>query len=290
MALRFRRRIRLIPGVHLNVGKTGLSLSAGMRGASITAGRRGLYSNIGAPGTGLSFRSRLDGGHAAPSAGAAPVPSPQPTSFNAVLRLKDDGEVAIESDDGQPISQRQLKLLRDQKGDFIREWLEQAVGKLNSDYEACLNLHRETPSPKNPTWLVLPSFDEPAPTEPQPRAIRFIDRLLLRRPRIESENEKRSKDYRHDLDGWNTRANAQLQLIDELRALAQGVVNGDRDAMEAVLGNALSTLPWPRETDASFDFGDDCSTLDLDVDLPEIVDMPNRIASVAGKGIRVNFL
>jgi hypothetical protein len=59
--------------------------------------------------------------------------------------------------------------------------------------------------------------------------------------------------------------------------------------METVLNKILSTLPWPRETEVSFDFGDDCTTLDLDVDLPEIEDMPNRIATVAAKGMRVNF-
>ena len=33
MALRFRRRIRMMPGVHVNIGKRGLSVSAGVRGA-----------------------------------------------------------------------------------------------------------------------------------------------------------------------------------------------------------------------------------------------------------------
>ena len=59
MAIRFRRSIKLIPGVHLNIGKTGVSVSAGIRGASITAGKRGVYGNVGLTGTGLSYRTKL---------------------------------------------------------------------------------------------------------------------------------------------------------------------------------------------------------------------------------------
>jgi hypothetical protein len=60
MAFRFRRSIRLAPGLRLNVGKRGVSVSAGVRGASISVGRRGVYGNVGVPGTGLSLRERID--------------------------------------------------------------------------------------------------------------------------------------------------------------------------------------------------------------------------------------
>ena len=43
MGFRFRRSIRLAPGLRLNVGKRGVSLSAGVRGASMSFGSRGTY-------------------------------------------------------------------------------------------------------------------------------------------------------------------------------------------------------------------------------------------------------
>ena len=55
MGFRFNRRIRILPGVHLNIGKTGISTSVGKRGASLTVGKRGTRATIGAPGTGLSY-------------------------------------------------------------------------------------------------------------------------------------------------------------------------------------------------------------------------------------------
>ena len=55
--LRFQRRIRVLPGVHLNVSLSGIGVSVGGRGfhAGVTA-RRQRYVSAGLPGTGLSVR------------------------------------------------------------------------------------------------------------------------------------------------------------------------------------------------------------------------------------------
>ena len=60
MPLRFRRSLRLLPGVKLNLSKTGTSVSLGGRGATVNISKRGVYGSVGLPGTGLSFRERLD--------------------------------------------------------------------------------------------------------------------------------------------------------------------------------------------------------------------------------------
>jgi hypothetical protein len=61
MGLRYRRSVRLFPGVRLNFSRSGVSTSIGVRGASVTIGPRGTYANVGLPGSGLSYRTRLDG-------------------------------------------------------------------------------------------------------------------------------------------------------------------------------------------------------------------------------------
>jgi hypothetical protein len=71
MSLRFRRRIRIFPGIYLNIGKTGISASIGQRGANLNFGKRGVFLNTGIPGTGLSYRTRIPGqkGEVPPSRG-----------------------------------------------------------------------------------------------------------------------------------------------------------------------------------------------------------------------------
>jgi hypothetical protein len=52
--LRFQRRIRVLPGVHLNVSLSGVGVSVGGRGfhAGVTSGGQ-RYVGAGVPGTGL---------------------------------------------------------------------------------------------------------------------------------------------------------------------------------------------------------------------------------------------
>jgi hypothetical protein len=60
MSFRFQRRIKILPGLRLNVSKTGISWTVGTRGASVTSRDGKLTGNVGIPGTGLSYRKRLD--------------------------------------------------------------------------------------------------------------------------------------------------------------------------------------------------------------------------------------
>ena len=61
MSILFRRRIKIIPGVRLNISKSGLSASVGVRGASVTlGGKGGTYANLGIPGTGIYTRKKLE--------------------------------------------------------------------------------------------------------------------------------------------------------------------------------------------------------------------------------------
>lgn len=61
MAIYFRKRIKIFPGVYLNISKTGFSLSFGTRGASVTAKKTGVYGNLSVPGTGVYMRKKLFG-------------------------------------------------------------------------------------------------------------------------------------------------------------------------------------------------------------------------------------
>jgi len=61
MAWSFRRRIKIIPGVHLNLSRSGVSTSIGVRGANVTIGKSGTYLNTGIPGTGIYQRHKLSG-------------------------------------------------------------------------------------------------------------------------------------------------------------------------------------------------------------------------------------
>lgn len=62
MALRYRKRIKIAPGIYINISKSGVSTTIGPRGASVNFGKNGTYVNAGIPGTGLYERQRIDKG------------------------------------------------------------------------------------------------------------------------------------------------------------------------------------------------------------------------------------
>jgi hypothetical protein len=59
MGLRFRKSIKLFPGVTLNLSKNGISsISIGRRGATVNINRQGVKATVGVPGSGLSYSTK----------------------------------------------------------------------------------------------------------------------------------------------------------------------------------------------------------------------------------------
>lgn len=79
MGFRFRRSVRIMPGVRLNFSTRGVSTSLGGRGATLNLSRRGTRATVGIPGTGLSYTTNLSGPSRQRSPGTAPDPA-APTS------------------------------------------------------------------------------------------------------------------------------------------------------------------------------------------------------------------
>lgn len=62
MGFRFRRSVKLAPGLRLNISKRGFGLSAGMPGARVSVNSQGeARQSLGIPGTGMSWVQHLTG-------------------------------------------------------------------------------------------------------------------------------------------------------------------------------------------------------------------------------------
>jgi len=85
MGWRFRHSFKVIPGVHLNLSKSGLSCSIGGAPFTVNVGPRGVYGTASLPGSGISYRERIvgtDGAHvqnpALPPTSEPPATFPSP--------------------------------------------------------------------------------------------------------------------------------------------------------------------------------------------------------------------
>ena len=63
MGFRFQKRISILPGVRINLSKTGVSGSLGGHGATVNMGLDGKpHVTFGVPGTGMSYKMALGPG------------------------------------------------------------------------------------------------------------------------------------------------------------------------------------------------------------------------------------
>ncbi|HCM0867995.1 TPA: DUF4236 domain-containing protein [Vibrio parahaemolyticus] len=59
MGFKFRKRIKIAPGLHVNLGKSGVSTSIGKPGATVNIGKKGVKATVGIPGSGLSYSQNI---------------------------------------------------------------------------------------------------------------------------------------------------------------------------------------------------------------------------------------
>ena len=87
MGFRFRKSIKLFPGVRLNLSKSGISTSIGVPGATINIGKRGTRGTVGIPGTGISYTENVSNSpHPSPnSSPGQPQESGQGMTMGALL-------------------------------------------------------------------------------------------------------------------------------------------------------------------------------------------------------------
>ncbi len=279
MVLRFQRRIQLMPGVRLNVSKRGLGVSVGPRGAAVSVGPRGVHRHLGIPGTGIAFREQLSGPRGASRSASG-------GSEEVTVRLEDDGKLGFYLADGSAAPQTLVRRIRSTHGEGLQRRLDDWAAERNAELDACLGIHLETPPP-----VYKPAAqEEPAPLRPAapaPRPVGFWARLFLQRRRIEAANAAALARYEETLAKWQRDVAAHAEAAREIAEINAAVERGDPEVVSALIGSRLSAIAWAKPTEVSFDFGDDTTTLALDVDLPEIDQIPDTNWVVAARGLSV---
>lgn len=334
MGFRFRKSVRIAPGVRLSSSGT---LSVGARGASVSFGRRGTYANVGIPGTGIGYRGKLSGGsQRGPS--RAQIERAERKRFeeedrerrlsSVSAKLNDDGTLSIEDADGDPLKGKELKLFWEQGAERVEAYLNEHVAEINGERLQLADIHLLTPSPNDhPTVQTVP-FDEKRPVEPAapkdeapprepapPKSPGLFGRMIpgamkryeRRVAEMARENRQRMEDwhsqrnalqtqyeaaraqFKRDLSGWSERKRIHDAEQAEIALVFDTELRAKIETMEEILGGRLDSIEWPRETLIDFEIVDDGKAVGIDVDLPEIEDMPLREANLAPNGKRLHI-
>ena len=84
MGFKFRKSIKIAPGVKINVSAKGVGVSAGVKGARVSTGQSGSRITTSLPGTGISYEKRIGKKKGSKQKSATTQHVSSPTSDNQV--------------------------------------------------------------------------------------------------------------------------------------------------------------------------------------------------------------
>lgn len=311
MGLRFKKRIKIAPGINLNIGLGGIS------------------GSVGVPGSGLSYNKKLY--DARSRAQSSKLQNEQGrkehlSSFNLDFDKTTGALLLLDKNGNEVIGRDKTHIFKTQYN-LIYEWLQEQVDDINGDVDLLGDIHFDCPNitvhpyyqinsysiikPSKPVEINLP----PMPQLEKIPSLGFFSSLLKSKKERHTRKEKESYEHyevemkqwkRHcsDIDRnykikyekftqefkeWKEEKNRHDRIEQQREEHFNTLILTDTDLMNDMLIRTLGQMSWPRETLIDFQIINEGNTVWIDVDLPEIEDLPQRVASIAATGKKINI-
>lgn len=347
MAVRFRKSVKLGPGVKVNFSKKGVSTSIGPRGFTTSIGKSGVYRNVGIPGTGLSFRSKVGGSksskkrssgsisRASSSGSSVPKAVQEWQAYTGKrnpgveLHINEYGEIGFRDEDGIEITdpnliaiikrtpqyKAQLPMLKDQQrsavagmvedmeqenASFIKAYIYSPAVLKRRYYEA--QLERLCPEHYYPQPFATPM---PTQADIQAQLSQEADQNVKgvpwkkRKLKEEYVSERLQDRFNAALANWQfekanyesaeaakaAQLNAEYQEeFEQLKSSFEKALQGDTDYIEEAAAQWIASVELPVDIGTQFEYRHEERCLMVDLDLPEIEDLPTEEAVQLANG------
>lgn len=284
MGNRFSKRITLLPGLRLNLGKRGISTTIGPRGLSLGIGRQGVFGNLGLRGTGLSYRTKLSNRQ-----GNEANKNQCNSGDNFIKYAIDENyDFLILDMNGSKLSKSQESKVRKNDRHAILTFLRNYTDSFNGELKLSINQYLLTPKLDDNLFDVS-DFTFPKPDLPILKKKGFFSKLLQLDNSINKQNAELQKSYDKEMVEWNEQWQSYLNIKKNYLEQLYQAQTGNVDAMEKTLQHLMNEIQWEKETSLSFEVKKSGDELSIDIDLPEIEDIPNKEASVIEKGLKLSI-
>ena len=208
----------------------------------------------------------------------------------AHLELHDDGAVEVLDENGDTLPPRLVRVLREQQGDTIDAWLQQQCDAINGELTAITDIHLQCPGPDQEPNFVAAKFADAPPREPVAKTPGFFKWFFPKvRRRIEAENDAARAAWEQEIRRWREGKSRFEREEQERLRLFQQARFGSTAEMSGFFQYRIEELTWPRETLIDYQIEHGGKMMFVDVDLPEIEDMPRSQASVPSRGLRLGI-
>jgi len=313
--MRFQKRITIAKGLSLNISPSGLSFTAGVKGASINVGSKGVFLNTGIPGTGLSDRRQILGGTGS-TARSKRIKS-NDIDMNISLDMDDTGKIFIYDEKGHEITDENL-VRKIKKTDIFKELSEELCKKkkeeIEGENEKFIKIFKYTPGMMTEDFLPLAEeyeikpYPVPEPTPEECRAMleekakKEVSSLLFwtndekRHEYVEShmatEYQKLLEKWQKDRDDFEVREQEVKRAEDlkrkeeyeKIQKELQEKSASPEDYINKSIEHLLKSIALPLEFSIDYEYDGTEGYLLVDLDLPEIEDMPQKKIAVLSGG------
>ena len=321
MFFRFFRRIKIAPGLTINLSKGGASLSAGVRGARITLGKRGVRKTLGLPGTGLSWTNQSSWSKGTKGGDRFPIALADASKFELSNALNDSSYVLVNPSTNRKYTTRQLEKEKERRiNEREKSELVEEIADFNQTYQELLNhwkllpriptlkefqAYRKRvefnawPSPKDPNYaqakrellaeLALKKYQSfpynmlPVSVSKRKARESLVQHWPEQANRIQEAYEKRIAEYNARMKGKKNHHEAKEN--ERLRSLSK-ILSDDPQATTDLAIDVFQNIDWPFETEASLGTNDGAH-LYINLDLPEQEDLIETIIPSLGRNLSI---
>jgi len=286
-----------------------VGISTGVRGISFSTGVRGTSLNLGIPGTGLSQRIQLS-----TLKGKSISSNSIQYDFSDVsLSIDDTGQIHAIRKNGQSLTEQELRRLKRTEGykETIKSLNLDLFNKIEGEKQRFIEIFKATPQIKNAVdWqneldeiskqLSIKPYMEQKPTEERCRkeltqeANETVNSILfwtLKAKREEYVNTRFEGHYQNLISDWEKRKltfeASELERVKKLEQKKERLMNeiipGTEQSVNTTIAEILETLTLPIDFSTEFQYLNK-GILNVDLDLPEIEDLPSKKANLLASG------
>lgn len=288
MGFRFKKVIKIMPGVKLNISKSGISTSLGGRGATVNLGRNGVRGTVGIPGSGLSYSKQLTSNstrNSNRSTSQQQYELPMPSDIQL-----DQGKPLFLDNNGYAFTPQIQTKLKKEYSHIVQNFLIEKESEFNFITNNIENIHSYFSIPDY--FSYIPAVD-PFPESP-PDFDSIFNQVkskygfaLFQQNQIKNEAdtifEEKYREYHSNKIEWDMLQQQKVDSISRLVQLKRQASNGNIASMENFIQELLVNINAPIQFSGSFEV--ECAEgIWLDIDLPEIEEIPDEYATITKSG------
>ena len=304
MAKRFRKTVRISKGIGVNFSKSGTSLSLGRTGHRVNISGRGVRTSFGIPGTGIKYSKTYGSKRKKRTSSSVSRSTSSRLPSSVTISMNDKGQIILLDAMGSEITnpsvirsikntdafKQQKEALEIQRQERINEIIQNSAEE-NAQFINIISL--------SPVVYDAAEFEQEvndlAPmeyTEEKPDIESVTDELAdeteetikglfagkKKKQYIADNLQQRLAEEIAEWEADKLEAEAAYQkAYEEEKQFMLSLLQGDSNAICQAFDNWISDIELPVEIGIDYDWDEEKQTMFLDVDLPEIEDLPDTV-------------